>query len=64
MEENIYCKQNKEHRLYHAIGEKCPCYVWFINKLGTTLAAPLARSVDYQALGRSLFEIERFPDED
>lgn len=24
-----YCGQYKEHRLYHAIGKRCPCHISF-----------------------------------
>ncbi len=26
MDKNRWCRLKKAHRLYHAIGEECPCY--------------------------------------
>ena len=61
MEENAYCKHEGQHRLYHAIGEKCPCYKDLINTLGQAMAAPLIQSIDYQKLGRMFIDVQPLP---
>ena len=54
-----YCKMKDKHRLYHAIGLYCDC---FAETLGESMVRALVPSrIDYQKLGRELFQVEPLP---
>ena len=49
-----YCKRPDDHRLYHVIGQKCPCYIEWLK----VMAQPISRPIGYNKLLRELVKVD------